>query len=90
MRGGGEMGRAWYEDGKELVKEHTFTDFIVITLGTGVGSGIVVNGSLVYGHDGFAGELGHMIVRRNGRMCGCGRQGCLETYTSALKGTKSF
>lgn len=58
-------------------------DFIVITLGTGVGSGIVVNGQLVYGHDGFAGELGHMIVRRNGRMCGCGRQGCLETYTSA-------
>lgn len=58
-------------------------DFIVITLGTGVGSGIVVGGQLVYGHDGFAGELGHMIVRRNGRMCGCGRQGCLETYTSA-------
>lgn len=58
-------------------------DFIVITLGTGVGSGIVVNGNLVYGHDGFAGELGHMIVRRNGRMCGCGRQGCLETYCSA-------
>ena len=48
-------------------------DFIVITLGTGVGSGIVVGGQLVYGHDGFAGELGHMIVRRNGRMCGCGR-----------------
>ena len=58
-------------------------DFIGITLGTGVGSGIVVGGQLVYGHDGFAGELGHMIVRRNGRMCGCGRQGCLETYTSA-------
>ncbi len=58
-------------------------DFIVITLGTGVGSGIVVGGQLVYGHDGFAGELGHMIVRRNGRMCGCGRQGCLEAYTSA-------
>ena len=58
-------------------------DFIVITLGTGVGSGIVVGGQLVYGHDGFAGELGHMIVRRNGRLCGCGRQGCLETYTSA-------
>ena len=58
-------------------------DFIVITLGTGVRSGIVVGGQLVYGHDGFAGELGHMIVRRNGRMCGCGRQGCLETYTSA-------
>lgn len=58
-------------------------DFIVITLGTGVGSGIVVNGNLVYGHDGFAGELGHMIVRRNGRKCGCGREGCLETYCSA-------
>ena len=59
-------------------------DFIVITLGTGVGSGIVVNGQLVYGHDGFAGELGHVIVRRNtGRLCGCGRSGCLETYSSA-------
>lgn len=59
-------------------------DFIVITLGTGVGSGIVVNGQLVYGHDGFAGELGHIIIRRsNGRMCGCGRAGCLEAYTSA-------
>ena len=58
-------------------------DFIVITLGPGVGSGIVINGNLVYGHDGFAGELGHMIVRRNGRLCGCGRQGCLEAYTSA-------
>ena len=54
-------------------------DFIVITLGTGVGSGIVVNGQLVYGHDGFAGELGHVIMRRhNGRLCGCGRTGCLE------------
>lgn len=59
-------------------------DFIVITLGTGVGSGIVVNGQLVYGHDGFAGELGHTTIRRtNGRPCGCGRKGCLETYTSA-------
>ena len=59
-------------------------DFIVITLGTGVGSGIVVNGQLVYGHDGFAGELGHVIVRRhNGRLCGCGRSGCLEAYSSA-------
>ena len=59
-------------------------DFIVITLGTGVGSGIVVGGNLVYGHDGFAGELGHVIVRRGtGRMCGCGRKGCLETYCSA-------
>lgn len=59
-------------------------DFIMITLGTGVGSGIVVNGQLVYGHDGFAGELGHMIMKRNnGRMCGCGRTGCLEAYCSA-------
>ena len=59
-------------------------DFIVITLGTGVGSGIVVGGNLVYGHDGFAGELGHVIMRRNnGRQCGCGRQGCLEAYASA-------
>lgn len=59
-------------------------NFIMITLGTGVGSGIVVNGQLVYGHDGFAGELGHVIVRReNGRACGCGRNGCLEAYCSA-------
>ena len=58
-------------------------DFLVITLGTGVGSGIVVNGQLVYGHDGFAGELGHTIIRRDGRLCGCGLKGCLETYTSA-------
>jgi len=59
-------------------------DFIVIALGTGVGSGIVIGGNLVYGHDGFAGELGHVIMRReNGRMCGCGRPGCLEAYTSA-------
>ena len=59
-------------------------DFIMITLGTGVGSGIVVNGQLVYGHDGNAGELGHVIVKRNnGRICGCGRTGCLEAYCSA-------
>lgn len=58
-------------------------DFIVITLGTGVGSGIVVNGQLVYGNDGFAGELGHTTIRRDGRLCGCGRKGCLETYSSA-------
>ena len=59
-------------------------NFIVITLGTGVGSGIVVNAQLVYGSDGFAGELGHVVVRReNGRSCGCGRFGCLEAYCSA-------
>lgn len=59
-------------------------DFIMITLGTGVGSGIVVNGQLVYGHDGNAGELGHVVMKRNnGRICGCGRTGCLEAYCSA-------
>jgi glucokinase len=58
-------------------------DFIVITLGTGLGSGIVSNGKLVYGHDGFAGELGHLSVKPNGRECGCGKKGCLETYASA-------
>lgn len=64
-------------------------DFIMITLGTGVGSGIVINGQLVYGHDGFAGELGHVIIRRDGRQCGCGRKGCLETYCSATGVTRS-
>ncbi len=60
-------------------------NFIMITLGTGVGSGIVINGDVVYGHDGFAGELGHTTsVRYNGRLCNCGRVGCLETYASAI------
>lgn len=60
-------------------------NFIMITLGTGVGSGIVIDGKVVYGHDGFAGELGHTnAVRANGRVCGCGRQGCLEAYCSAI------
>jgi glucokinase len=58
-------------------------DFIILTLGTGLGSGIVVNSELLYGHTGFAGELGHTIVVPGGRDCGCGRQGCLETYASA-------
>lgn len=60
-------------------------NFIMITLGTGVGSGIVVNGQVVYGSDGFAGELGHVIVDKTSeaRSCGCGRKGCLETYCSA-------
>lgn len=57
--------------------------FIVITLGTGLGSGLVVNGELVYGHDGFAGELGHTVVDPAGRHCACGKLGCLETYVSA-------
>ena len=59
-------------------------NFSVITLGTGVGSGIIVDGNILYGHDGFAGELGHVtMVRHNGRQCGCGKTGCLETYASA-------
>jgi glucokinase len=58
-------------------------DFIVITLGTGLGSGIVIDNRLVYGADGFAGELGHTTVFPDGRLCGCGKNGCLETYASA-------
>lgn len=59
-------------------------NFIMITLGTGVGSGIIIDGKVVYGHDGFAGELGHInVMRNNGRLCGCGKSGCLETYASA-------
>lgn len=58
-------------------------DFIVITLGTGLGSGIVANGALIYGADGFAGEVGHTTVDPDGRACGCGRKGCLEAYCSA-------
>jgi glucokinase len=58
-------------------------DFAFITLGTGLGSGIVSKGELLYGHDSFAGEMGHLIVKENGRLCACGRRGCLETYVSA-------
>ena len=58
-------------------------DFIMVTLGTGVGSGFVANGEMIYGQDGFAGEWGHVIVERGGRECGCGRKGCLEAYASA-------
>jgi glucokinase len=58
-------------------------NFIVITLGTGLGSGIVVNGDILYGHDGFAGEIGHTTVFADGRHCGCGKKGCLEAYVSA-------
>jgi glucokinase len=66
-----------YGDAKNL------NDFVVITLGTGLGSGIVSNGELIYGHDGFAGEVGHITAVPNGRQCNCGRCGCLETYVSA-------
>jgi glucokinase len=61
------------------------SDFVAVTLGTGVGSGIVVDGKVLYGHDGFAGELGHVnVMRHNGRLCGCGKTGCLEAYCSAI------
>lgn len=71
------MGEMIYGGAKNI------KDFVVITLGTGLGSGIVVNGDLVYGHDGFAGEVGHTTVFPGGRQCGCGKKGCLETYASA-------
>ena len=71
------LGEMLFGDAKKM------NDFIMITLGTGLGSGIVANGKLVYGHDGFAGELGHVRAVDNGRQCGCGKRGCLETYVSA-------
>ncbi len=73
----GAMGEMIYGGAKQM------KDFLFITLGTGVGSGIVSGGQLLYGHDGFAGEIGHVIVKKNGRKCNCGRRGCLETYASA-------
>lgn len=71
------LGELLFGNAKEL------KNFVMITLGTGLGSGLVVNGDLVYGADGFAGELGHVLVHENGRQCGCGKRGCLETYVSA-------
>jgi len=71
------MGEMIYGSAKNM------KNFIVITLGTGLGSGIVVDGKIVYGHDGAAGEIGHTIYDPQGRLCGCGRRGCLETYASA-------
>ena len=68
---------------KEFGAAQDTNNFIVVTLGTGLGSGFVSNGELIYGHDGLAGELGHVIAVRDGRNCGCGRKGCLETYASA-------
>ncbi len=69
----------------EMVYGHAkgMRDFVMVTLGTGLGSGFVANGEMIYGHDGFAGEMGHIVVERNGRQCGCGRKGCLEAYVSA-------
>jgi glucokinase len=66
------------------------TDFIVITLGTGLGSGIYINNELVVGKHGLAGEYGHIVVKENGRNCKCGRNGCLETYASSTGIVRSF
>ncbi|MFC2151006.1 ROK family protein [Bacteroidota bacterium] len=71
------MGEMIYGNAKDL------KDFLMVTLGTGLGSGFVSNGKMILGHDGFAGELGHAIFDPNGRLCNCGRKGCLETYASA-------
>src|SRR5204862_4214579 len=72
------LGEMMYGAAKEM------RDFIMITLGTGVGSGIVANGKLIYGHDGFAGELGHTIIIPDGRLHeGTGKRGSLESYASA-------
>lgn len=65
-------------------------NYLFITLGTGLGSGIIVNGNLVYGHDSMAGEVGHVIIHKNGRPCPCGRQGCLEQYVSAPGIVKTY
>lgn len=71
------MGEKIYGDAKDL------ENFVVITIGTGLGAGIMCNGKLISGFDGNGGEFGHIVVEYNGRPCGCGRNGCLETYTSA-------
>lgn len=73
------LGELYYGGGKTLKRK----DLVEITLGTGLGSGFVSNGDIVYGHNSFAGELGHIVVEPNGRNCGCGNNGCLEAYASA-------
>jgi len=78
------LGEMRYGNAKDL------NDFVLITLGTGLGSGIVINKQLVYGHDGFAGEFGHIRIDKEGRLCGCGRNGCLETYCSSTGVVRSI
>jgi len=78
------LGERIYGGGK------TYDHFITITLGTGLGSGIIIDGKLLYGADGNAGELGHVCVVENGRICGCGNKGCLETYVSATALRRTF
>ena len=71
------IGEKLFGNAKDLA------NFITITLGTGLGSGIIIDNEIVYGEEGFAGEFGHIRVIPNGRICGCGRKGCLETYASS-------
>ena len=71
------MGEKYFGAAKNM------KNFILLTLGTGLGSGIMLNGAIIYGAGGHAGEIGHMVVDPKGRVCGCGRRGCLETYVSA-------
>jgi glucokinase len=78
------MGEMLFGNAKDL------KDFVTITLGTGVGSGVIVKGNLVYGHDGFAGEYGHIRIIPEGRLCGCTRHGCLETYCSSTGVVRSI
>jgi glucokinase len=78
------IGEMLYGNARDL------KDFVTITLGTGLGSGVIAGGELIYGHDGFAGEYGHIRVIPNGRLCGCGRKGCLETYVSATGVVRSI
>ena len=78
------LGEKYFGSAKDL------DDYIFITLGTGLGSGIVAGGKLIYGHDGFAGEIGHTIIFQDGRPCGCGRKGCLEQYCSATGIVKTY
>jgi glucokinase len=78
------IGEMIYGAGRDL------KDFVTITLGTGLGSGVISGGNLIYGHDGFAGEYGHIRVVPDGRLCGCGRKGCLETYVSATGVVRSI
>jgi glucokinase len=78
------MGEMLFGNAKDV------KDFVTITLGTGVGSGVIVNGNLVYGHDGFAGEYGHIRIIPEGRLCGCTRRGCLETYCSSTGVVRSI
>ena len=78
------LGEKIYGGGRNL------SHFIVITLGTGLGSGIITDGKLLLGADGFAGELGHVCAVPNGRLCGCGKHGCLETYASATGIKRTF